>query len=35
MSALDLTSAPNGGLNPWTVASAIHHDGVTYIGYAE
>ena len=35
MSALDLTSAPNGGLNPWTVASAIHHDGVTYIGYVD
>lgn len=29
----DLTSAPHGGLNPWTVPSAIYHSGTTYVGY--
>lgn len=30
-----LTSAPNGGNNPWTVPGAIHAEGKTHIGYVD
>lgn len=30
-----LTSAPNGGNNPWVVPSAVHHSGTTFLGWVD
>lgn len=31
----ELTSAPNGGFNPWTIANAIHSSDIAFIGYID
>jgi hypothetical protein len=28
-----LTEPANGGMSPWTIRGAFHHDGVTYVGF--